>query len=157
MNLLYLLLLACSSPATPEIPMTPEQLLDQLESLGGLVPFAPNPVGDALDVSLVRDGGSEPFHYYKASLSGPFTSVWLMAPQSPAAAGGILKLSLSGSVCVTAELAKTKFGWAHGVAPNHSQPKPQPRFVQHPLDWGNLKMRYDPQTGCLVEAILDAK
>lgn len=157
MMLVFSMVLACADPPLAEKPMTPEQLLERLEALGDLVPFAPDPVGAALVATMVRDGGSGPFHYYNAEPADAFSSAWLMAPQTASAAGGMLKLSLTGEVCVTPELAKGHFGWAHGVAPNHAGPAVQQRFLKHQLGWGDLKMRYDDKTGCLVEAILNAK
>lgn len=137
--------------------MTPIQMLDHIEKLTKTTPFSAQKVEKALSTTLNPEGGNEYFKQYAGTAAGGFTSLKLSEPQAGAANGGEVHLEVGDAPCVTFEMAKERFGFAHAVPTHPGHPKSELNFYQHQADWGKLIVGYDPNTGCLSTAFLRAK
>jgi len=146
--------LGSSSPETE--PVTPSDVLDHIAAVGATAPFTASGVEKALGATLAQTSDTEYFTIYAGEAPPTWSGITVMAAKPGATNGGSVALQVGADPCITVDLARERFGFAHASPAHPGAPAPYERY-QHTQEWGTLILGYDRDTRCLREATLRAK
>lgn len=173
-----LLLLACGSgsPGTATSTTTPPNAIEEasdhmdpsaaLEMISHIAsqrPFEAEAIARLAGMPLRQKASSNAwFTVYSTDQAGSaFASLEVREPTQQSldkGKGGLVLVGLSGDCLLAADVGD-RFGAAKPgppAPPSPRAPRSAPATVTHPQPWGEVRLGYDRDSGCLVQVVLDA-